>query len=217
MTVDKKKPSLKKVAKSRKLILDTAAALFNRYGFDATPLREIASTANMKAGSLYYHFESKEALILEVLNIGIENIHQNVQNRISSLPDDSPFSIILEEAIKGHLEALLEKGNYTSANIRHYGQISESIRRLSLDVRNNYEELWRSLLEEGMRNGEIKGDVDLKILRLSLLGMLNRTIEWYRKEGKGRSSVDEIATKQASFILEGISNKSSHSRSENGE
>ena len=200
----KTKEVSKKVSKSRKQILDVAASLFSQHGFDATSLREIASAANMKAGSLYYHFESKESLILEVLNIGIESIHQNVRSRISSLPDDSPFSTILEEAIKGHLEALLEKGNYTSTNIRNYGQMPESIRNLSLEIRNNYEDVWRELLEEGTRKGAIKKDVDLKILRLSLLGMMNRTVEWYHEEGL---TVDEIAVDQAKFFLEGISSK----------
>ncbi len=206
MAVLKTKRSSNKVPKSRKQILDAAAALFSQHGFDATSLREIASAVNMKAGSLYYHFESKEALILEVLNIGIENIHQNVQNRISSIPENSPFSLILEEAIKGHLEALLEKGDYTSTNIRNYGQIPISIQKLSLDIRNSYEDLWRELLEEGARKGEIKPGVDLKILRLSLLGMLNRTIEWYHEGGL---SVDEIAIDQARFFLVGISSESS--------
>ena len=200
----KSKPISKKVSKSRKQILDAAASLFSQHGFDATSLREIAAAVNMKAGSLYYHFESKEAMILAVLNIGIENIHQNVQHRISSLPEDSPFSVILEEAIKGHLEALLEKGDFTSTNIRNYGQMPELVRNLSLEIRNNYEDLWRELLEEGLRKGAIKKDVDLKILRLSLLGMLNRTVEWYHVEGL---SVDEIAADQARFFLDGISSQ----------
>ncbi|OUR86920.1 TetR family transcriptional regulator, partial [Cycloclasticus sp. 44_32_T64] len=67
-----------KVKKTREKILDAAASLFSQQGYNGTALRDIASALDMKAGSLYYHFDSKEQLVLEILKIGLENIIQTV-------------------------------------------------------------------------------------------------------------------------------------------
>src|SRR5258706_5394285 len=58
---------LKKSDRTRSSILDAAARLFARRGYTDTNLSEIAAEAGMKAGSLHYHFESKEDLVYEVL------------------------------------------------------------------------------------------------------------------------------------------------------
>jgi len=47
-------------------ILDAAARLFARQGFHAASMREIAAAAGMLPGSLYYHFPSKDELLLAV-------------------------------------------------------------------------------------------------------------------------------------------------------
>lgn len=50
----------------RNEILDTAARLFGSSGF-RTSLQEIADACGIKAGSLYHHFESKEAIVIELV------------------------------------------------------------------------------------------------------------------------------------------------------
>jgi AcrR family transcriptional regulator len=47
-------------------ILDTAAGLFGSMGF-RTSLHEIAEACGIQPGSLYHHFESKEAIVLELI------------------------------------------------------------------------------------------------------------------------------------------------------
>ena len=44
-------------------LLQVAAHLFRQRGYLATNVREIARAANMKSGSIYYHYPSKEALL----------------------------------------------------------------------------------------------------------------------------------------------------------
>jgi len=56
---------------TRERILLEAARLFRHHGFAATTLREVADAAGVKAGSIYYHFESKEEILGEVLDKGI--------------------------------------------------------------------------------------------------------------------------------------------------
>lgn len=190
-----------KVKKTRERILDASAALFSKQGYNGTALRDIASALDMKAGSLYYHFDSKEQLVLEILKIGLENIINTVITRVNALPEGSSSKEVLLEAAKGHLAALLEKGDYTSTSIRNYGQMPSAVQEEGQIIRDRYENMWRKWLVEAQNKGDIKASTDLKIFRLSLLGALNRTLAWYSPGGK---SIDEIAEAQVGFFWDGI-------------
>lgn len=200
--VEKAKSEKTKVKKTKENILDAAAALFSKHGYNGTALRDIADALEMKAGSLYYHFDSKEQLVLEILTIGLENIIDTVIRRVEELPENSSSKEILVAAAKGHLGALLEKGDYTSTSIRNYGQMPAAVQKEGRIIRDRYESMWRKWLVKAQEKGDIKANIDLKILRLSILGALNRTLAWYSK--KGDLSIDEIAEIQVGFVWDGI-------------
>src|SRR4051812_44361199 len=63
-----------KSEKSRDTILHAAARLFRRQGYSATTLRQIAAMAEIKAGSIYYYFDSKEQILDEVLHLGLLSV-----------------------------------------------------------------------------------------------------------------------------------------------
>lgn len=195
------KPTKSKVSKTKENILDAAAKLFSKRGYNGTALRDIANALDMKAGSLYYHFESKEQMVLEILTMGMKNIISTVIQRVEALPETATSREVLVEAAKGHLTALLEKGDYTSTSIRNYAQMPEAVRKKGAVLREKYEKMWRTFLLEAQQNGDIKESVNLKILRLSLLGALNRTLTWYKEGGL---SIDEIAEIQIGFVWDGI-------------
>src|SRR5438067_25320 len=67
-----------KAAVTRAAVLDAAARLFREQGYAAPSLREIALAAGIQAGSLYYHFDSKEHIVAEVLRVGVETVFEGV-------------------------------------------------------------------------------------------------------------------------------------------
>lgn len=56
--------STPKAIETRGHLLETALALFRKQGFDQTGMREIAQASGLSAGAAYYHFDSKEAMVL---------------------------------------------------------------------------------------------------------------------------------------------------------
>ena len=195
------KPIVKNSVKTRTKILDASAALFSRHGYNGTALRDIAKALNMKAGSLYYHFDSKEQLVLEVLTIGIKNIIHTVIAEVEALPKESTSKEVMVAAAKGHLNALHEKGDYTSTSILNYGQLPTSVQEAGRVTREKYEDMWRKWLSNAQLKGDIRSDVNLTILRVSILGALNRSLTWYKK---GDLSIEEIADIQIGFFWDGI-------------
>src|ERR1700704_6731641 len=59
---------------SRTRLLAVSARLFAKGGFEATSMRDIAGKAGMLAGSMYYHFPSKNDLIAAVYAAGVAEI-----------------------------------------------------------------------------------------------------------------------------------------------
>jgi len=194
-------PQNSKAKKSREDILNASAALFSQHGYKGTALRDIAATLGMKAGSLYYHFASKEELVLEILTIGLRNIIDTVVRDVEALPKDASLKKVLVTAAKAHLFALLEKGDYTSTSIRYYGQMPPGVQKEGRILRDKYEDMWRIWLQRAQDAGDIKPSINLKVLRLSLLGSLNQTLAWYKK---GDLTIDEIAESQIDIYWDGV-------------
>lgn len=192
---------------SRDLILDTAARLFRADGYAATSLRDIADACGMKAGSLYYHFVSKDAIVGEVLRIGVERVAGHVRDAVDALPADADARTLLHTAVRAHLSALLELQDYTSANVRIVGQVPADVRETHIATRDAYEKFWSQLLKRCAKRGGFDGARDLKLARLFLIGALNGSLEWFRG---GPVGVDRIADELSTLFLDGLAERSAN-------
>ncbi len=61
----------------RELILDTALALFAENGFHQTSMEQIARKAGISKGLTYNYFESKNAVLAEILKKGFNAIYEH--------------------------------------------------------------------------------------------------------------------------------------------
>lgn len=187
---------------TRQQILDVAARLFREKGYAGTTQREIAKRCGIKAASLYYHFASKDDLLLEVLDFGIERIFAAVRTAVERLPADAPIAQKVRAAAHAHLESFFVYGDYTATNIRVFGQAPKAVQRKNLALRDGYERYWAELFEQGLRRGEIRRGADLALVRLFLLGALNRTVEWWDEDGA--LGLDELADRFTALLFDGI-------------
>jgi AcrR family transcriptional regulator len=167
---------------SRQQILDVTAKLFRARGYTETSLRDIGEQVGMKAGSLYYHFSSKEELAAEVLRIGVRRVHDAVVLAMTKLGADADVKSRLRVAMEAHLAALLDKSDYTSAHIHCFPYVPEGLRRKLSKERRGYEEVWRKLLDDAAAAGALAPGVDRAAARLAILGALNWSLEWYNPE-----------------------------------
>lgn len=192
-----------KAGKTYQLILDAAAKLFSKQGYHGTSLKEIASNVGMQAGSLYYHFESKEVLMQEVLDKSIQLIYSKVQSEVAKLDKEASFAELLTAAIHGHLIAILSYSDYTLASIRNYGQIPAAVHKASQSARDDYEQFWRGFIQQAEAAGAIRQGVDGHLLRLSVFGAMNWASVWFESKENNAADVEKIAKFQANIFLNG--------------
>jgi AcrR family transcriptional regulator len=194
-------PRISKSEKSRDSILVAAARLFRRQGYSATTLRQIAEIADIKAGSVYYYFDSKEHILDEILRLGLLSVFDAVKKAHRDAGQVSHRRKI-GLAIEAHLVALLEASDFTSANIRIYGQLPETLKKPHRPLRRAYAKYWDKLFLDARRAGEIRADIEIVPLRIFVLGALNWTIEWFSLDSK--DAVLKLARRTELLIFDGV-------------
>lgn len=179
----------------RAAILDAAAYRFRRQGYAATTMREVASDANMLAGSMYYHFPSKDALLLAVHEEGVERIASHVDQALAGAETKDAWAR-LEIGLAAHLSSLLDGGDYAQVVIRDLPADNDELRSKLINLRDGYEQRFRDLADALPLNDPS----DVQWVRLLLLGAANWSKTWYRAD---RSSPSEIAQKFIALIKNG--------------
>ncbi|MFC3229712.1 TetR family transcriptional regulator [Marinibaculum pumilum] len=194
-------PGDSKSERTRRRILDAAALVLRRKGYAGTRLSDIAKVAGMQAGSLYYHFSSREALVAEVMGTGVAVVQAQMQAALAALPPEASHRNRLAAAIEIHLIAVLEQSDYASATIKLLGQVPKDIQKQQLANERAYGKLWRQLLRDAREAGEIRGDLNLSAMRMMIVGALNWAVEWYHPED---GPAEQIARDFVEMVLHGL-------------
>lgn len=181
-----------------RLILDVAANLLRNHGYEATTVRAIADRVGIKAGSLYHHYPSKDAIVAAVVNDGVRIVFNAVEAALAALPADASPRDRLEAATRAHLLSSLQNSDYTSASIRAFAFLPDAVRAECRWERRRYEAIWAGLVGQARDAGLIRPGISLDVVRLMLLGAVNWAGEWYRP---GRLSIERIARDFADLVL----------------
>jgi AcrR family transcriptional regulator len=80
------RPPKNQGAETRERILDVAQELFIRQGYDKTSLRDIAERLEITKAALYYYFERKEDILLE-LHLRLHAMGTNLLDELEAAPD----------------------------------------------------------------------------------------------------------------------------------
>lgn len=171
----------------REVLLEAAARRFVEDGYAAASMRDIAADAGMQPGSIYYHFPSKEELLIAVHEDGMRLITDTVVTTLAGAEGKPPWDR-LETACIAHLRVLLKGGDRIKAVMRNVPLKSHPTRGHITEMRDAYENIFTGLL------GDLalpKG-TDRHALRLMLLGAMNWSFTWYRD---GAESPERIARK----------------------
>ena len=170
-------PTLQRSDNRRAQVIAAAARQLRENGYAATSMRKIASEAGILAGSIYYHFLSKEDLMSAVHDEGLKQINTSVRRAMEKESD--PW-LRLEAACTAHMGAILEADDFAGVVLADISRVSPDLQKLLNDQRNGYEEVFRQLIEEL----DLPPSVDRSLFRLSLLGALNYAPRWYKANGR---------------------------------
>ena len=159
----------------RAQILEHATLLFGEHGYERTSMRDIAAAVGMLPGSVYYHFQSKEALLAAVYADAIDAAIATIEQAVA--PHQEGWAR-LEAAAVAHLHVLVGGGRL-AAIIGDGPNLPESARSQLVRQRRRYEAVFRDLVS----HVELAPGIQASSFRLALLGALNWALTWYRPDG----------------------------------
>ncbi|HEY4645791.1 MAG TPA: TetR/AcrR family transcriptional regulator [Steroidobacteraceae bacterium] len=150
---------MSKGEETRQRILERAAPLLNRHGFQSAPVSEIMRVTGLQKGGLYNHFESKEALALAAFDLLMDRINRKVMEVHRS--HDSPLA-----QLTAHVQLIASGGTETEGGCPMANSIVESddanpaLRARVANVLDQWRWLLTHTVAKGIVAGEIRADVN---------------------------------------------------------
>jgi TetR/AcrR family transcriptional regulator, cholesterol catabolism regulator len=182
-------------------LLAAAAEVFAERGYAATTVREVADAAGILGGSLYYHFDSKESMVEEVLSTFLGDMWTGFDRVLDAgLGARQTLEALIAESfrcIDEHRHAVViyqKESRYLAASWERFGFLADSWRR--------YEEMWLALLDRGAAEGDFRSDLDRGLVYRFIRDTVWVAASWYAPDG--RLSAGEVAKQYLAMVLEGI-------------
>lgn len=160
-------------------ILDSSLAVFCRYGFSKTTMKDLADAAGISRASLYLHFNNKE----ELFRAGSERAHATVMSEVETkLHSDGSVIQRITEAMTGYLRGLLEEISASP----HGHELFNSNLNLSSDIAHASRERMSDLIAAALSEADRVGAIDLSVTGATsseLAGLIMSTVEGIKATG----------------------------------
>jgi AcrR family transcriptional regulator len=160
-------------------IVEAATGLFQKKGFKATTLEEVAKELSLTKAALYHYIPGKEKLLSIIYGQAFEKIFHRIYE--ISATDISPKEK-LRQIIRDHI------CNIITSNIAMFSVFfaeenqlpSKDFQRIRGEKR-KYTKVVMEIIEEGIAQGVFK-PVDSRLQAYAILGMCNWIYKWYRPD-----------------------------------
>tara|TARA_B100000470_G_scaffold187143_1_gene152782 strand:+ start:308 stop:931 length:624 start_codon:yes stop_codon:yes gene_type:complete len=193
---------IRKGERTRTRILDAAADVLARKGYAAATLTEIAAVAKMQAGSLYYHFDSKDAIVEEVMRVGIDHARDAIRAGLSAAGQDASGHDRLTVAVVAYVTAITIDSDFTQANIRCFEESPEATREHLAVALREFANGWVRLVESGQRDGSLRDDVEARVIARMTIAAMNSVVSWWRPDRE--LDIDGVARMFATTMVDGL-------------
>ncbi|MEA2176812.1 MAG: hypothetical protein QOG77_109 [Solirubrobacteraceae bacterium] len=178
-------------------LVESAAALFARGGYDQTTMGALASELGLATGAVYHYFGGKEALLLRICLQLTEPLHERARVALEGHDDPADRLRALVDVWVAHVVEHREH-MLVFQQERHVIESGPKWRAVRAS-RKRFEELVDGVLAELEDDPRARFE-DRRIALSALLGMVNHTAQWFRP--RGRLSPAEVAAGYAALLVE---------------
>ncbi len=173
--------------------------LLFHFGYSGMTMREIASTLDIKAASLYHHFPSKQVILFELMQGTISELLRGLQEISESGQEPEQQ---LDAAVRWHVLFHTQKKEEAFISHSELRSLEEKNLQVILKLRREYERLFDSILKRGRRKGVFQVK-NTSVVRNCILTMCTATAGWFSPEGPlpAEAVADEIGAFVRSALL----------------
>lgn len=183
----------------RQEIIDAAAAIFAKKGYEATSIQDVADAVNILKGSLYYYIKSKEDLLFGV----IQDVHEPALDNLARQFDSEGAALDrLRTFVTNHVTYNASHPTKISVFFHDFRSLTGERRETIIRERDLYDHFLRDLIAQGQNEGTICPGIDGNLAAFAILGLMNWMYQWYKPGGQ--KSADEIAEAFAEMAVRSV-------------
>ncbi|MBB6452793.1 AcrR family transcriptional regulator [Salirhabdus euzebyi] len=180
-------------------IVEASLLLFEEHGFHGVTVKDIVEYCGTSKGGFYHHFQSKDELLFVIHDTFITYVLNKANDAIITYtkPTLQLHAIIQSfvkvfDLYKPHISVFYQESTYLKP---HFEQLIKK-------KRDQFKQIVFDVVEAGQKSGEFRKELPVEITGMSILGMVNWTYKWYRKDGD--KTIEEIADIFTDILLQGI-------------
>lgn len=175
-SVETKTQKQQQSERTRRRIIQAAAELFVRKGFNGTSIADLAQAVELTKGAIYHHFESKDALFFAVVDMVRHDWNRAVVRDVMKANNAlDRVSVLLDNHTRVVLEnptlCLVMASLVTDTDLEDNSEFAIAL----VEV---YEELTgfiESIIKKGQKEKQVRTDVDARMVALNVVGMMRAT------------------------------------------
>lgn len=179
-------------------VLRRAIDLFNRQGYDATSMGDLAAELGFTKSAIYHHVPSKAHLLKEALDEALDSLAA-VLDRAEADGSASAYER-LRGAVRGSIEVLVDHLPAVTLllRVRGNGELEQNALRRRRDI----DDRLAALVQAAVTEGAVRADLDPYLISRLLFGMVNSLAEWVRPDG--RYDAHELAQAVTTVAFDGL-------------
>ena len=134
-------------------------------------MRELSEAVGITKPALYYHFSSKEALFLAAVKMHMEHYRQTL---LGALAQPGSIRERMVSGIAAHLDRVREHPEVMKLLLTAEHRPEKGVPEIDLlSMHHENTHLLSQILQIGVSRGEIRPDLNLDTLAISLVGLIN--------------------------------------------
>ena len=181
-------------------ICRVAARVFYAKGYDGASMQDIAEAVGLTKAGLYHHVGSKDRLLFEIMNCGMDILDETVLAPIQDIADPRER---LRRTILGHIDLVVRARDREITVILHENRSLKGALRRKINARKRaYIEYLEDLIARVQEQSGMPPKLSPHIAAFLVLGMINWLYQWYH--GEGAVKEEEISRAYVDFFFRGL-------------
>ena len=179
-------------------LLSVAVRVFNERGYDGTSMEHLSRAAGISKSSIYHHVAGKEELLRRAVSRALDRLFAILDEEHARV---GRASARLEYVVRRMVEVLIAELPYVTLLLRVRGNTGTE--RWALERRREFDHRVAELLTAAAADGDIRGDIEVRLATRLVFGMINSLVEWYRPDGRGTAE-REVADAVVQLAFAGL-------------
>ena len=184
----------------QRTVLRVAIELFNRQGYDATSIGDLARELGLTKSAIYHHVPSKEHLLASAVDEALDSLTAAL-DEVAAL-DGLDAGQRLRAGVRSSVTVLVEHVPAVTLLLRVHG--NTPVEQAALARRRDIDHRLADMVRAAVAEGSVRADLDPLVISRLLFGMVNSLTEWVRSDNRDKGGPEALADAVVALAFDGL-------------